>query len=206
MLNFRKRSRYLFIFMIFVLIFSLPLTAAARNPKAENTGRKLAKPANTEPAVKISSPASGTTFTAGTSITFSGTANDAEDGDLSKNLAWKSSVNGSLGTGGSVSTAGLSAGTHTITATATDSKGAYSTSQITITVSASVTEGVPCNILGMIPNDASKGSYNYNILIVEAKKGTKININGTYYLNSPYYECVPENEVIAGLNLVGESP
>src|SRR5262249_31347897 len=59
----------------------------------------------------------------GTPVTFSGSASDAEDGDLSAALQWSSSRDGSLGTGGSV-TRTLSVGSHTLTATVTDRAGA----------------------------------------------------------------------------------
>ncbi len=65
---------------------------------------------------------------------------------------------------------------------------------------------VSCDVLGMIPDDKTKGLYNYNKLIAEVKKGAKINVNGTYYLRSPYSECSSENQVDAGLFLTGDSP
>ncbi len=40
-------------------------------------------PSNTAPTVTITAPANGSTFTAGSAVTFSGSANDAEDGQLS---------------------------------------------------------------------------------------------------------------------------
>ena len=74
-------------------------------------------PGNTPPVVTLTSPADGSSFVTGTSITFAATANDAEEGDLSANLVWTSSVTGGqIGTGASFSTSALSVGTHTITA------------------------------------------------------------------------------------------
>ena len=91
---------------------------------------------NTLPTVTITAPASGSTFTEGSSITFTGTASDTEDGNLTAGVTWTSSINGALGTGGSVSTSALSLGTHTITASVTDSDGAQASSAMTVTVSA----------------------------------------------------------------------
>ena len=88
---------------------------------------------NTPPSVNISAPASGSTFPAGTAINFAGTATDAQDGNLTANLAWSSNLDGSLGTGGAV-TATLSTGTHTVTASVTDSGGLSGSDQITVTV------------------------------------------------------------------------
>ena len=51
-----------------------------------------------------------------------GTATD-EDGDLAASLAWSSSLDGAIGSGASFSTTTLSLGSHTITASVTDSGG-----------------------------------------------------------------------------------
>jgi hypothetical protein len=67
-------------------------------------------------------------------ITFTGSASDAEDGDLTAGLSWVSSLDGAIGTGGSFSRSDLSVGGHTITATVTDSGGLAASEQITLTV------------------------------------------------------------------------
>jgi hypothetical protein len=69
-------------------------------------------------------------------VTFSGSASDTQDGSLTSKLVWKSSIDGQIGTGGSFSRA-LTAGTHQITATVTDSGGL--TTQKSISVSATTT-------------------------------------------------------------------
>ncbi len=84
------------------------------------------------PLVAISAPADGTTAVTGDPVTFTGTASDPEDGDLSAVLSWTSSINGQIGLGASFQTAGLSPGSHTITASATDA--ATNTSMAAITV------------------------------------------------------------------------
>jgi hypothetical protein len=91
-------------------------------------------PGNTPPTVTITAPASGTSVAQGTSVTFSGTATDPEDGTISGSLTWSSSINGNIGSGASFSTSTLSAGTHTITASVTDSAGAPGSAAITLTV------------------------------------------------------------------------
>jgi hypothetical protein len=160
---------------------------------------------NTPPIVNISSPANGASYTTGTSISFSGSASDIEDGNLSASLVWTSSCDGKIGEGPSFITTNLSSGTHSITTTATDSEGLSGSAQLIITVNTPA-EGVSCDVLGMIPNDQTKGIFNYNKLITEVKKGTKINVNGTYYLQSPYSASSSENKVDAGLFLTGDSP
>ncbi len=93
---------------------------------------------NYPPSVAITAPASGSTFSPGATITFTGTASDTEDGDLSGSIAWKSDLDGGFGTGASVSYA-LSEGVHTITATVTDSGGLSDEAEITVTVSSGST-------------------------------------------------------------------
>jgi len=89
--------------------------------------------ANTAPTVTISSPANGTTFTQGQPITFTGAATDAEDGDKTASLTW-SYAGGAIGSGGSFVRSNLPLGTHTITASATDSGGLSGTKQAVVTI------------------------------------------------------------------------
>jgi hypothetical protein len=71
------------------------------------------------PDVEITDPGNDSVHDSGSSINFTGTASDLEDGNLSSSIAWVSSIDGSQGTGASINNA-LSDGTHTITATASD--------------------------------------------------------------------------------------
>ncbi len=91
-------------------------------------------PVNTAPTVTISSPTNGATFNTGTSITFTGTATDTQDGTLTASLSWTSSLQGAIGTGGTFSRSDLVVGTHVITASVTDSGGLTGTATRTITV------------------------------------------------------------------------
>ncbi|MEM8996105.1 MAG: DNRLRE domain-containing protein [Acidobacteriota bacterium] len=89
---------------------------------------------NATPAVSISAPADGSSAALGASVSFSGSAGDAEDGDLSSGLAWTSSIDGAIGSGASFQTSTLSVGAHTITASATDSGGLTGQDSIALTV------------------------------------------------------------------------
>ena len=91
---------------------------------------------NTAPTVTITSPADGSSFEEGTSVSFSGTAPDTEDGDLSANLSWTSDLDGAIGSGASFATSTLSLGTHTITADVTDSGALSGSDAITVTITA----------------------------------------------------------------------
>jgi extracellular elastinolytic metalloproteinase len=91
---------------------------------------------NTGPSVSISQPANGTTFTKGQAVTFSGSASDAQDGNLTASIAWTSSLQqGVLGTGATFSRSDLVVGTHVISAKVTDSGNLSQTAQLTITIS-----------------------------------------------------------------------
>jgi hypothetical protein len=92
-------------------------------------------PSNTAPTVTVASPANNVSYAESTTITFSGSARDVEDGDLTARLVWTSSVSGQIGTGGSFSRT-LPAGTHTITARVTDSGNLAGSVQGTLTVTA----------------------------------------------------------------------
>ena len=91
-------------------------------------------PVNATPVVTISAPANGSTVTQGTSVTFTGSSNDSEDGNLSSGLTWTSNLQGAIGSGASFSRSDLVVGTHTITARSTDSGGATGSAAITLTV------------------------------------------------------------------------
>jgi hypothetical protein len=98
-----------------------------------------APPGDTPPTVGISSPANGSSFTQGTLVTFTGTAVDNQDGNISANLAWSSNRDGSIGSGGSFSIGTLSGGLHTITATVTDNGGLQGTASIQVTITGGIT-------------------------------------------------------------------
>jgi subtilisin len=91
---------------------------------------------NNPPTVNITSPSDGASFASGTSINFAGSASDTEDGNLTSSLVWTSNLDGQIGSGGSFS-AVLSDGTHSITASVTDSGGASGSDTVTITVGSS---------------------------------------------------------------------
>lgn len=88
---------------------------------------------NNAPSVSISAPSNGTSVDDGTSITFSASASDAEDGNLSSQVSWSSDLDGNLGSGASVS-ATLSVGTHEVTAQVSDSGGLSASDTVTVTV------------------------------------------------------------------------
>lgn len=100
-----------------------------------------AGPMNQAPTVTITAPPGGASFTLGDEITFTGTADDTEDGNISSGIEWHSSIDGDLGTGASCKISKLRVGTHDITATATDLGGKSSSDSISVTV--------VCNVNGI---------------------------------------------------------
>lgn len=95
--------------------------------------------ANEPPVASISAPAEGTVVTEGDTVTFEGSASDLEDDDLTASLAWTSDLDGSLASGGSISVATLSVGTHLVTASVTDSDGETGSDTVSVTVEAAST-------------------------------------------------------------------
>jgi hypothetical protein len=95
---------------------------------------------NAAPTVSIANPVNGASYPEGAAVTFSGSANDAQDGNLSASLAWTSSLDGNLGNGATLSRT-LSAGSHVITARVTDSGGLTSSRQVNMTVAAAGVSG-----------------------------------------------------------------
>ena len=90
---------------------------------------------NAPPSVTISSPSNGAVFDVGAMVQFQGSATDAEDGNIGGGaLSWNSSIDGDFGSGPTVNTSSLSAGTHTITLTAPDSDGGVGTDQISVVI------------------------------------------------------------------------
>ena len=99
---------------------------------------------NQAPSVAIAAPTSGGTAVKGASVSFVGVGSDAEDGALSgASLVWSSNIDGTFGTGGSVTTTTLSIGTHIVTLTAKDSQNATSSVTVSLTVTAPATNTAP---------------------------------------------------------------
>lgn len=86
------------------------------------------------PTVTITNPADGSSILEGAEGNLEGEAVSPTDGDISADIVWESSIDGALGTGATDPLAGLTPGTHTITATAEDSEELSGSASITLTV------------------------------------------------------------------------
>jgi hypothetical protein len=109
-------------------------------------------PFNKPPEVSMSSPVDGAIFDSGEIISFEGVGRDAEDGDMTGLLVWRSNLDGEIGTGGAFSR-GLSDGAHQITATVEDSGGKSTQASVAITV------GVPSLSVSVTTDRPSYSSF-----------------------------------------------
>ncbi len=105
------------------------------------------------PVVLITAPADGTSVTAGTSITFTGEANDSATAPNDLVFAWSSDVDGALPgaiSGGGQSallTSSLTIATHVITLTCTDTDGEVGSASITVDVTDQVVVPQPGDLI-----------------------------------------------------------
>ena len=111
------------------------------------------------PHVTITAPADASSYVAGDSIAFIGTANDPEQGDISGDLGWSSDLDGVVGDGSSFVMNTLSVGAHRITASATDDSGLEGSDTIDLTVDAA--SGIPVGAVSdtdVAPNQVSESA------------------------------------------------
>ncbi len=92
---------------------------------------------NVAPTVVISSPADGAVVIAGANVTFTGSATDPEDGDISSSLSWTSNLEGTLPGGATFMAPLTMPGLHTITADVVDLGGLPGSDMVNVTVLAS---------------------------------------------------------------------
>jgi len=97
---------------------------------------------NEPPSLTIITPGEGSTYARAQTVSFIGEATDAVDGNISYKITWTSSLDGSLGTGATVTRANMTLGTHTITASVTDNNG----NTISRTVTMIIIDGQPPSI------------------------------------------------------------
>ncbi|HSF94835.1 MAG TPA: Ig-like domain-containing protein, partial [Thermohalobaculum sp.] len=121
---------------------------------------------NTAPTATVTAPANGTTVTEGTLVSFTGTATDAEDGTITASLVWTSNLDGQIGTGGGFSTSALSIGTHTVTASITDSGGLSGTDTVSV-------------IVNPLPNTAPTATVTAPANGTTVTEGTLVSFTGT---------------------------
>jgi hypothetical protein len=120
-------------------VHTITLSATSTRGATGSTSILINVAVSSAPMVAIDAPVEDATFARGAPITFSGEAQDAEDGTLiGASLVWISSLDGQIGTGTSFIRTSLSVGAHVITLTATDSDALTGTATITIQVVATL--------------------------------------------------------------------
>jgi hypothetical protein len=90
--------------------------------------------ANRAPRVVMTAPANATTVNAGEAVALAASADDTEEGDLSAEIQWSSSLAGPLGSGASVTLTDLPVGAQRVTAWSIDSGGRAGSAAVTVTV------------------------------------------------------------------------
>lgn len=88
------------------------------------------------PTVSILSPASGSSFVEGRTITFRGSATIPTNADISSKLVWTMDGGTVIGSGASFTLNNLKPGAHAITATVTDDYGRTASATINVTITA----------------------------------------------------------------------
>ncbi|MCB1704011.1 MAG: DNRLRE domain-containing protein [Halioglobus sp.] len=87
---------------------------------------------NTPPQIAIESPVEGGYYRVGEPFQLVAHADDTQDGKLDAAVVWRSSLDGVLGTGGSVQVTLLTVGTHQLVAEVTDSGGLQASAVLSI--------------------------------------------------------------------------
>src|SRR5206468_4288008 len=146
--------------------------------------------------VAITAPASGAILEIGAATTLTATASDPEDGSLAPVVAWTSSRDGAIGTGGSITLSTLSAGTHVITASATDGVGKTGRATITVLVDATPTVSISTPLTSAVfvqgetitfvatATDTEEGTLTSGITWQPNRDGTLTGTGGTITTNS----------------------
>ena len=135
-------------------------SGANTDPDGDSNGSTISVPTsggdgNTDPVVNITAPSAGSSFAPGVSITFTGSASDAEDGNIGGGIAWSSSLDANLGTGTSITTGSLREGSHLITARITDSDGASASNTLSVTITSSPPTLMEAHVASLSGSSAS---------------------------------------------------
>lgn len=133
-----------------------------------------APPPNQPPSLSISAPVNNSSHSQGSSVTFTATATDPEQGDLSSSISWSSDKDGSLGSGASLAITTLSVDSHVVTATVTDAGGAQDTDIVNVTITSNGAEIIVDNqdantsSTGNWQNSSGASPYNGNSVYDDA--------------------------------------
>ncbi len=164
-----------------VLIYNRALSTEERNNVETYLEQKYLTAntnSNSSPSITINVPTNGASFVAGTTITFTGTAIDAEDDDtvLSTNIGWSSDRDGVLGTNKTISVSTLSVGAHQVTAMVKDSGGITASAVLNLSVTTSTASGPPSSASLVLWLESTEGvGFNANTVTSWADLSGKTN-------------------------------
>jgi hypothetical protein len=181
------------------------VTDSAGNTTTSSITLTVNAPAD-PPTVSATAVPSISSVAYGTSISFVGSAFDSRDGDISAKLVWTSSIDGQIGTGGSI-TKMLSSGTHTVTASATDSDGLTGSATMTIVVTPPPTPNLSASVstdktsysirnvanirVGVTDGASPVASVTVSVVVTTAS-GKKITLSGTTdSTGGVNFQCTP---------------
>ncbi len=126
---------------LFANFIAIPFLLFLMACNSGNEGKSVTL-SNKAPSIQVTAPDSEENQQELEPITFTASASDNEDGDLSDDILWSSSVDGILGSGSQISVL-LNPGIHTVTAAVADSKNQISTDEVNVTVIASIDPNTP---------------------------------------------------------------
>ena len=124
----------------FQLPTTIPRIYRGRVEVTDSNGRQTQRDftyqvaANFAPALSVTPLGVSAVLQEDLPITFSGSAVDDFDGDISDSISWSSNIDGELGTGGNLSVEHLSIGEHTISALVSDRGGLSDASEFELVV------------------------------------------------------------------------
>lgn len=111
------------------------ITLTATNAFNDSRSAAITLYVDTAPQVSITAPDNNASFATSANVHFTGSATDAEDGDLTAAIAWYDSASGAFDSGGAASASNLALGKHVVTAAATDSLGVTGQARVSILIS-----------------------------------------------------------------------
>ncbi|MFQ5349327.1 MAG: M36 family metallopeptidase, partial [Thermoanaerobaculia bacterium] len=157
---------------------------------------------NTAPVAAITAPADLSSFDVAVSIGFTGTADDAEDGDIKGNLDWTSDLDGMIGSGGSFSTT-LSVGFHTVTASVTDSGGLSDSDEIQVIV-----DNAPGCVTDLVVDDPTvSGAQDFDgVNSVTLGPGTEFDATSVVTVEAGNFVAFADNVSILGTMAIVNTP
>jgi hypothetical protein len=149
-------------------VITASVVDAAGNTTTSTRTIVVQAPVNTAPTVTISAPIAGASLTAGVGFGLSGTATDAQQGNMNSSLLWLLNGTTVLATGANGTANIANPGSYTITARVTDAGGLVGQHSVTVNVAAQQVTNY-CALRG------SNSSYEW---IQSVRGGALTNVSG----------------------------